>query len=46
MIRYNKKDEYIRKKLEPWFHGISIIVPFVDVFAPVHAAMEAYNGVD
>lgn len=21
IIKFNKKDEYIRKKLEPWFHG-------------------------
>jgi hypothetical protein len=29
IIRYNKKDEYIRDKLEPWFHGISILFPLV-----------------
>jgi hypothetical protein len=23
VIKYNKRDAYIRNKLEPWFHGIS-----------------------
>ena len=27
IIRYNKTDEYIKKRLEPWFHSISILVP-------------------
>lgn len=27
IIRYNKKDAYIRTNLEPWFHGVSIAVP-------------------
>jgi hypothetical protein len=39
IIRYNKKDEYIRNKLEPWFHGISIIIPFVVGF--IFMAMKA-----
>ena len=41
IIRYNKKDEYIRNKLEPWFHGISIIIPFVVGF--IFIAMRGYN---
>ncbi len=28
IIKYNKTDEFIKRKLEPWFH-ISIVVPFV-----------------
>jgi hypothetical protein len=42
IIRYNKKDEYIRNKLEPWFHGISIIIPLVVGIIPI--AMKAYNS--
>ena len=42
IIRYNKKDEYIRNKLEPWFHGISIIIPLVVGF--VFMAMKGYNA--
>jgi hypothetical protein len=41
IIRYNKKDEYIRNKLEPWFHGISIIIPLVVGFILI--AMKGYN---
>ena len=26
IITFNKKDEYIKRKLEPWFHGIPIIL--------------------
>ena len=29
IITFNKKDDYIRKKLEPWLHGISIFLPLV-----------------
>ena len=42
IIRYNKKDEYIRNKLEPWFHGISIIIPLVCGFVLI--AMKGYNA--
>jgi hypothetical protein len=42
IIRYNKKDEYIRNKLEPWFHGISIIIPLVVGFILI--AMKGYNA--
>ena len=27
IVKYNKKDEYIRKKIEPWLHGLSILYP-------------------
>ena len=43
IIRYNKKDEYIKNKLEPWFHGISIIVPLIICFTTF--AMKGYNAV-
>jgi len=35
IVRYNKKDEYyIWNKLEPWFHGISLLYLFVfDIIA-------------
>ena len=26
IVTFNKKDEYIKRKLEPWFHGIPLIV--------------------
>jgi hypothetical protein len=42
IIRYNKKDEYIRNKLEPCFHGISSIIPLVCGFIAI--AMKAYNA--
>jgi hypothetical protein len=41
IIRYNKKDEYIRNKLEPWFHGISILCSLV--FGFIFMAMKGYN---
>jgi hypothetical protein len=44
VIRYNKKDEYIRNKLEPWFHVISIIIPLVVGF--IFMTMKAYNLYD
>ena len=42
IIRYNHKDDSIKKKFEPWFHGIAIIVSLsasvlgleMDVFHP------------
>jgi hypothetical protein len=42
IIRYNKNDEYIRNKLEPWFHGIAIVIPLVCGF--IFIAMKGYNG--
>ena len=29
IITYNKKDDYIKRKLEPWFHGVPIILAIV-----------------
>ncbi len=41
IIKYNKKEEYIRKKLEPWFHGISVVYPLLHSI--IHVAMKGYN---
>jgi hypothetical protein len=41
IVRYNKKDEYIRNKLEPWFHGLSIILPLAIGF--ILLTMKGYN---
>jgi hypothetical protein len=41
IIRYNKNDDYIRNKLEPWFHGISILFPLV--CGLIFISMKAYN---
>jgi len=43
IIKYNKKDEYIRKNLEPWFHGISIIIPLI-LCSISHYTFDAYIG--
>jgi hypothetical protein len=32
IVKYNKTDEYIRNKLEPWFHGVAVIYPLVSGF--------------
>jgi hypothetical protein len=46
IIRYNKKDEYIRNKLEPWFHGISIVLPLaVGIILLAMKGYNAYGGV-
>ena len=29
IVVYNKNDEYIKRKLEPWFHCVSALVPIV-----------------
>ncbi len=42
IITYNKNFDYIRNKLEPWFHGISILVPLV--ICTILLATNAYNG--
>jgi hypothetical protein len=42
IITYNKKEEYIRRKLEPWFHGISILVPLM--ICIILLATHAFNG--
>ena len=43
IITYNKKSDYIKKKLEPWFHGISILLPLVDCVI-TGLATNACNG--
>lgn len=42
IIRYNKKDEYIKHKLEPWFHGISIVLNLM--FGFIVISMNGYNS--
>jgi hypothetical protein len=42
IITYNKKRDYIRRKLEPWFHGISILFPLV--YNAILLAIRAFNG--
>ena len=29
IVKYQKKDDYISKKIEPWLHGVSIFFPLV-----------------
>ncbi len=41
IIKYNKSDAYIAKKLEPWFHGIPIISAMQVVFLTL--AIEGFN---
>ena len=43
IIKYNKKDEYIQKKLEPWFHGVSILFPLA--MGSVALGMKGYNTI-
>ena len=42
IIKYSKKEDYIRNKLEPWFHGISIILPLVS--GVILLAAKAFNS--
>jgi hypothetical protein len=42
IIRYNKKDEYIKNKLERWFHDISIVYPLL--VGIIIIAMKGYNA--
>jgi hypothetical protein len=44
IITYNKKRDYIQKKLEPWFHGISILFPMV--INGILLATHSFNGAD
>ncbi len=39
---YNKKYDYIRRKLEPWFHRISILFPLI--FSDILLAMGQREG--
>ena len=41
IIKYNKKDECIRDKIEPWLHGIPITIAFS--FSITFLISEAYN---
>ncbi len=43
IIKYNKSDAYIAKKLEHWFHGIPITVTLF--FGFMGLAMNGYNVV-
>jgi hypothetical protein len=40
--KYNKRDAYIRNKLQPWFHGISIL--FALVCCTILLASKAFNA--
>jgi uncharacterized membrane protein len=42
IITYNKKYDYIKKNLEPWFHGVSMSVPLV--LSAIFLATDTYNG--
>jgi hypothetical protein len=42
IITYDKKDDYIRRKLEPWFHGFSILYPLLAGF--IFLSTDAFNG--
>ena len=35
IVRYNKKDEYIRQKIEPWLHAVAIMFPLVGAITAV-----------
>ncbi len=41
IIRYNKTDTYIKKKLEPWLHGIPVLYPLLSAFTLI--AIEGFN---
>ena len=41
IITFNKKDDYIKHKLEPWFHGVPIILTIVIGIAGL--IMKQYN---
>ncbi|GFH56475.1 hypothetical protein CTEN210_12951 [Chaetoceros tenuissimus] len=41
VITYNKKDEYIRKRVEPFLHAIPIMISFIG--AIIIASKEAFN---
>lgn len=41
IIRYGKKEHYIRRRLEPWFHAISIVIPLVS--GSILVAAQAFN---
>ena len=42
IITYNKKDEYIKRKLEPWFHVVPIILTIA--IGTIGLIMKQYNN--
>ena len=42
IVKYQKKDEYIRKKIEPWLHGVSTFFPLVGCITML--ATQNYNA--
>jgi hypothetical protein len=42
IISYSKKYDYIKEKLEPWFHGISVSFPLV--IGVIGLAANSFNG--
>jgi hypothetical protein len=45
IISYSKRYDYIQRKLEPWFHGISILFPLViNVILVATDSFNAFNG--
>ena len=42
IITFNKKDEYIKRNLEPWFHGIPIVTAVV--FGTTGVIMKQFNN--
>jgi len=42
IIKYNKKDDFIREKLEKWFHIVSISLPVI--WSIVLLVTKSYNG--
>jgi len=41
VVRYERSDEYIRKKIEPYYHAVSILIPLVVSFTTL--AKQAFN---
>jgi hypothetical protein len=41
IVRYNKKDKFIRDKIEPWMHGISVLYSLAVAIVPL--AQQNYN---
>ncbi len=41
IIKYNKKETYIREKLEPWFHVVTVVLPLVPCI--MHSAVDSYS---
>jgi hypothetical protein len=43
IIKYNKNEEFIKEKLEPWFHGVTLSIPIV--LCLVVAATKGFNTI-